>query len=222
MKPREQPVAPVIQAVRENKGRSARLRLLARLWPQARNRIPFATGFLLAPVFIFLHEAAHFGAARALGFKATLQSGVTTIHYSHLPPPRADLVVTAAGPLLQVLIGGAGLLWLYRLRQTRRTEPATWRDWVATWCALNAGRWIGSPFRPDAVPTPDEVVLLRASGLPVALGLVLLAGVAASAVVATVRLHSPGSRLLPFAYGFVGGSAGMELWLHGLGPRLLP
>ncbi len=215
-------MAPIVQAMREDKGDSARLRLLARLGPQARNRIPFVTGLLLAPVFIFLHEAAHFGAARVLGFQATLHSGVTTVHYSHLPPPPADLVVTAAGPLLQVLIGGAGLVWLYRLRRTRRTEPATWRDWVATWCALNAGRWIGSPFRTAAVPTPDEVLLLRASGLPVALGLTLLAVLAASAVVATVRLHSPGSRLLPFSYGFVGGSAGMELWLHGLGPRLLP
>ena len=121
-----------------------------------------------------------------------------------------------------MLIGGAGLLWLYRLRQTRRTETVTWRDWVATWCALNAGRWIGSPFSTAAVPTPDELVLLRASGLPVALGLALLGVVAAAAVVATVRLHPARSRLLPFAYGFVGGSAGMELWLHGLGPRLLP
>ena len=154
MKPREQPVAPLVQAMREDKGGSAWLRLLSRLRPQARNRIPFVTGLLLAPVLILLHEAAHFGVARVLGFEATLRSGVTTVHYAHLPPPPADLVVTAAGPLLQVLIGGAGLVWLYRLRRSRRTEPATWRHWVATWCALNAGRWIGSPFRFAAVPSP--------------------------------------------------------------------
>ncbi len=198
------------------------MRWLARALPQRRNVIPFITGLVLAPVFIFLHEAAHFGTARVLGFKATLHSGVTTVYYSHLPPPRADLVVTAAGPALQVLIGGAGLLWLNRLRQHRRTETATWTYWVATWSALNAGRWVDSPFRISAIPTPDEVLLVSASGLPLVLGLTFLAALAAGAVIITVRLHPRGARLIPFLYGFAGGFAGMQLWLHWLGPRLLP
>ena len=109
-----------------HKGQSSRW---ARVLPQRRNRIPFLLGLVLAPIFIFLQEAAHFAVARALGFKAT--------------------------------------------------------------------------------------------GLPIWLGLTLLAMVAACLVVETFRLHPPGSRLVPFMYGFLGGVLGMELWLHGLGPRLL-
>ena len=173
-------------------------------------------------MFIFLHEVAHFTVARALGFNATLHSGVTTVHYTRLPPPPGDLLVTAAGPLLQVLIGLAGLFWLYRLRRNRRSDSASWTDWVATRCALNAGRWLGSPFRASAIPMSDEALLVKATGFPIWLGLTLLGMVAACVVIATFRLHPPGSRLVPFVYGFLGGVLGMELWLHGLGPRLLP
>ncbi len=114
-------MAPVIAPV-QKKDRPAHLRLLARILPQSRNRLPFVTGVILAPLFVFFHEAAHFGAARVLGFKATLHSGLTTVYYAHLPLPQADLVVTGAGPFLQVLIGVAGLVWLYRLRGGRKTS----------------------------------------------------------------------------------------------------
>lgn len=213
-------MTPVTQTA-QGKDSPASLSWLGRILPQARNRRPFLTGLVLAPVFVFIHEAAHFGTARALGFEATLHSGVTVVHYQHLPPPPADLLVTAAGPVLQMLIGGAGLWWLHRLRRSRRVELASWLDWVATWCALNAGRWLGSPFRSAAIPTPDEVLLVKASGFPVPVGLAQLAVVATGAVILTVRLHPPGSRLIPFAYGCVGGYAGMQLWLHVIGPRLL-
>lgn len=214
---------PVTQPVQAENARPARLRLLARVLPQTRNLRPFLTGLFLAPLFIFLHEAAHFVTARALGIEATMHSAVTSLHSSHRPQPWADLAVTAAGPGFEVVVlGGAGLVWLYRLRRSRRADPATWWDWVATWLALNAARWITIPFRSSGGPTPDEVRLVKASGCPVWLGLTLLAVVACYPVIRTVRLHPRGARLVPFAYGLVGGFGGVALWLRVLGPRLLP
>ena len=206
------------QPLQDNKERAVLPRVLSRVSPQSRYWVPFLTGLFLAPAFIFLHEAAHFATARALGFEATLHSSETTIHYSHLPPPPGDLLITAAAPLLHMLFGSVGLIWLCWLRRGRRDEPADWRDWVATWLALNAARWIAGPFRGSS----DEAFLVKASGLPAPIGLTLLAIVSAGAIIITIRRHPRGSRLVPFIYGLLGGSAGGLFWLHWLGPRLLP
>lgn len=194
------------------------------LLPTRQNLIPLLIGFFVAPFFIVLHEGGHFFVAKILHIPAELHYSATTVHYSRLPPPPKDRWVTAGGPLVQVLAGGAGLLWLYRRRQDRRSEPANPADWLATWTALNGGRWVAGFVPAVLAPTRlgDEVLLIEAIGLPRWLGLILIGLFGCALLVATIRLHPRGARLVPFTYAFVGGFAALNLWLHWLGPRILP
>ncbi len=198
--------------------------LLAPIVPRWRNLIPLLVGLLVAPFFIVVHEGAHLVVARSLGIRAELHYAATTVHYSRLAPPPSDLLVTAAGPVIQALLAGGGLIWLYRLRRYRRLEPASWIDCVATWVTFNGGRWLGASAALTFAGTAlkDEVVLLRASDLPIWLGLALLGLGAIGFLWAALRLHPPGGRLVPFAYAGLGGIAAVHLWMRWLGPLLLP
>ena len=190
-----------------------------RISPRRQNVIPLLVGLLATPFFVVVHEGTHWVAARSCGTPAELHYRETTVHYDHLPPPPSDLWVVAAGPFVQALLAGGGLFWLYRLRQARRLNAATCADWLATWIALNGGRWLGVP---PITGLHDEVLLMKAWGVPVRLGLVLLALTAITLLVATIRIHPPGGRLVPFTYAGLGGVAGVLLWMHWLGPLLLP
>lgn len=216
------PVAP--QPVLAATGGPHKPPLAARLFSVKRDLRGLVVGFLVAPFFIVLHEGGHFATAKLLHIRAELHYAATTVHYDRLPPPPADRVVTAGGPIVQALVGGVGLLWLYRRRRTRLADPATWVDWLATWTALNGARWLAAwvPASISATRLKDEVQLLTAAGVPIWVGLALLGLPAFALFFATVRLHARGMRMVPFVYAFQGGSAGLNFWLRWLGPRLLP
>jgi len=100
---------------------------------------------------------------------------------------------------------------------------ATPGDWVATSFVLNVGRWLRSFAGPPSRSMPeDEAFISRAMGLPAWLLPYFLGAVAIIAVVATIRLHPPGDRLIPFLALGIGGVAGAFLWMKVVGPFLLP
>jgi hypothetical protein len=100
---------------------------------------------------------------------------------------------------------------------------ATPGDWLATSLALNAGRWLRGFIGPPAHPQPgDEAFLSQAMGLPqwflpYSLGLFALI-----ALIAIIRLHPRGNRLVPFSSMLLGGVIGCFVWTRVVGPLLLP
>lgn len=135
----------------------------------------------------------------------------------------ADVLQTSAGPLVNATLAVVGFLWLHGLRAHRREAAPSLTDWLATSLALNAGRWLRGFTGPPGHPQPqDEAHLSQAIGLAAWFLPYLLALSAVLAVIATVRLHPPQSRLLPFFSAGLGGVLGILLWIGLAGPLLLP
>jgi hypothetical protein len=182
--------------------------------------VPFLCAFVASPVFVLLHELGHYAVGAYLGFGGKL-------HYGQVTGKRlswqADALLTSAGPLVQAGLAVTGFVWLRRLRRDRREANPTVGEWVATMLALNVGRWVRGFTGPPSDPQPpDEALLSRAVGLPAWFLPYLLALVTVVAVIAILRLHPPGGRLLPFLSGGFGGIISFLLWMNVLGPFLLP
>jgi hypothetical protein len=183
--------------------------------------VPFLVAFVVCPAFIVLHELAHLGAGDWLGFDGQLHyAKVTGVIPQDKLTPQADLLHTGAGPLAQALLTVGGFVGLYWLRRNRRTSPATLLDWLATVLILNAGRWVwGLAGPPRCI---DERQISQILGMPAWLIPDILGLLAVIPLVIAVRLHPPGSRLLPFTALILGASAATVVWFRLLGPLLLP
>jgi len=124
---------------------------------------------------------------------------------------------------MSTLLAASGFLWLRASRIRRLQSIPTFTDWVATTLIMNAGRWLrclaGSPSHP--LPD-DEAWISRAIGLPGWLLPYSLGAIAIAVLIATVRLHPPKSRFMPFLCLGVGGALGSLLWMELVGPALLP
>jgi hypothetical protein len=183
----------------------------------------FLVGLVAGPVFVFLHELRHYATASALGGKPTMHYRMTICATPSRMGPSGKLLVVVAGPLGDGIFAGAGLLWLYVLRRHRREAAPTRAEWFATILAMSAARWLRGWSGPPAHPQPgDEVFLSQALGMPGWLLPYLLALVCVIPLVAVVRLHPPGARLIPFLLLVLGGLTGRQLWMRVVGPFLLP
>jgi hypothetical protein len=186
--------------------------------------VPFLCAFVASPAFIVLHEWGHFMAGRTLGWNPKLHYAETRFDVPKEKFTQRGMVIsTSAGPLLQAVLGTAGFLCLRRSRLHRLEATATPGDWVATTLALNFGRWLRSFAATPSHPMPDdEAYISRAMDLPAWLLPYFLGVVAVVAIVATIRLHPPGARLMPFLSLGAGGGLGALLWMKVAGPFLLP
>lgn len=184
---------------------------------------PLALGVIFAPAIIVAHEAGHYLAAHLLGLEPKLHYASVMFHGPAEVIARFRVLATAAGPAVELMLAATGLIWLLRGRAGRRHSEPTLSDWLATSLALAAGRWLrcltGTPSHPQP---EDEAFLSQAAGLPAWVIPYGLAPLGLAVVVAVIRLHPSGLRLGPFASWFIGGLAGLSLWLHVLGPVLLP
>jgi hypothetical protein len=186
--------------------------------------LPFFCGLLIMPSFIFFHECGHYAVARYFGLHAQFRSAEVRITGTDTPSfYKKDDWIVLAGPLTNFLLMIAGFVWLRCLRQRRIDAPPTWIDWLATVVALNAGRWLrcfaGTPAHPQPA---DEAQLSRIAGCPPWVLPYLLGILAVWVIVMIIRLHPPGSRLIPFTSIFTGGALGAFLWVRVVGPFLFP
>ena len=190
----------------------------------AKTLIPFLSGLVLFPAFIVVHECGHALAGLGFGLKTKLHYAVTTFTGSqHQLTPTAHLLITVAGVMVGVVLMVVGLVWLWKRRQDRRSEPATLLDWLATSLAMNAGRWLRGLTGPPSNPQPtDEAFISKAMGLPPWLLPYCLTLMALIIVVAIIRQHPAGQRLLPFSAMMLGGFIGCGLWIGMIGPIILP
>jgi len=185
----------------------------------------FVSALVASPIFVFLHELGHYAAGAFLGFSVKLHYGQVT---GTMPKEaivwRGDAVQASAGPLVQAVLALTGFVWLRRLRQHRREATATTRDWLATiTIVLNAGPWFRGIAEPlGSSQLVDEALVSEASGPPAWLLPCLLGFLAVIAIFATIQLHPPGNRLLPFVCVGLGGAIGFFAWIRIVGPFLLP
>jgi hypothetical protein len=130
---------------------------------------PFFLAVVASPIFVFLHEVAHYVAGACLGFTVNLHYGqVTGTMPKEALAWRGDALQASAGPLMQALLAVTGFVWLRSLRVHRREAALTLSDWLATMLlVLNAGPWLRgfaeSARHPQLV---DEALLSEAVGLP--------------------------------------------------------
>jgi len=178
----------------------------------------------MAAVGTLTHELAHLGAYRAIGSPATL-------HYGSVRAPVSldgweALWTVGAGPLQTVLTGTLGLILLGRVDRSRMR----WQTWLATLTALFWSREVFNLFsalifyaRWGRAPNQgDEVRMARILGwgdwaLQIPLGLL---GLVACALV--LRWLPSGWRAPVLLGGVPGSLVGFAIWMHGLGPALLP
>lgn len=190
----------------------------------AGNLFRFFLGILFAPTIILLHECGHYAAATAFGFNPKLHSSEISLQTTKREINHGEfMVITAAGPAVEAVLALGGIYWLWQLRHKRKLAPVTSIDWLPTFFAICAGRWLRCFTGTPASPQPgDEAKLSGNFGLPHWFLPYFLAPFALLILVTAIRLHPPGSRLIPFASVILGGCLGGFLWLHWLGPRILP
>ena len=187
--------------------------------------VPFSCALVASPLFVLLHEIGHYVAGVCLGFSATLHyDQVTGTMPKEALTWRGDALQASAGPLVQFVLAVAGFAWLRSLRQHRREAAVTMQDWLATvLIGLNAGHWLQGVADPFGYrQLIDEARVSGAIGLRPTVLPCLFAFLAVVALLATMQLHPPGSRLLPFLSMAAGGAIGFFVWIRLAGPLLLP
>lgn len=184
---------------------------------------PALVGFIAAPTIIVWHELGHYLAGLAFDLQPRLAYAMVNLSASPDRLNEVDIPVTAAGPLMDVLLVTGGLIWLLRSGARRRSSAPSVTDWIATGCTLDAGRWLrcftGTPSHPQPA---DEANLSQAWGLPSWVLPYALAPVAVFLLVTVIRAHPKGMRLAPFAVFLGAGVASFILWIAVLGPAVLP
>ena len=182
------------------------------------------TVFLLgAPMCIFLHECAHYGVAIAHGCDAQLYAMYTQFSGTFDDQESADkasLLITSAGPLVQVvsvLIGTIGLI-IHARKPPRNQENSSVGFWILSFLAFSGLRWLQTPFRG---PITDEATISRLLGyspkaLPAWLFLIAIA-----ICIFQAWIHYRNRTLKVLTVAIPSAVIGATLWAFVLGPRLL-
>ncbi|HSY16914.1 MAG TPA: hypothetical protein VK815_01205 [Candidatus Acidoferrales bacterium] len=177
----------------------------------------------MAPTVILLHECGHYFVANAFGLTPSFHFAEIRVTLPQPCPPHVLRLGVGAGPAVEASLALGGLFWLWHRRRHRLTSSVTPADWIATYPALCAARWLRCLYGTPAQPVPKDEAMLSASfGFPPWLLPYLLAPAALMLLILTIRLHPRGNRLIPFLPVFLGLFLGAFLWLKMVGPWLLP
>lgn len=184
---------------------------------------PLLVFFFGAPSCIFLHEYGHYFAATSLGCEAKLYAMRTTFtgaFDNQLSADFANLLVTSAGPLVQVfsLMLGSFVLWIsvQRYRDTQRPPGLVF--WISSLLTLSGLRWLFTIPRGRATDeaTISELLGLHWYVMPVALLLLSIA-----AVVFLIWAHLKADNIVSLLVSVPAAMLGAALWAKVVGPMLL-
>jgi len=172
----------------------------------------------MAAIGTLVHELGHMAVARARGYSPVLHYGWMTWGRGSL---RDEVLISAGGPVTNMLIGTIGFAWLFWLRRgVPRESPLVVSGWCATLLALFWSRQVFNAAGSVALviigkggtASGDETFLTL--GVPSIAGLVVCGAV--------VWFH-PRAQRLAFAIAAPAGCVvGFVAWYGLLGPHLLP
>jgi len=195
--------------------------------------LALVAGFMLATVAGTLsHEAGHYLVARSLGYRVSINYGAMTWTGEQHFRSRDILFILWGGPLQTMLTGTLGVLLLWRCRRSFLPgKPLAFWQWFLVFLSLfwlrqpaNLATGVGTWLRTGHAPRSGDETRLAAyyHWPPVTiLALTALIGMLILALV-VFRFIPRGQRILFMASGLLGGVSGYVLWLHGLGPVLMP
>jgi hypothetical protein len=184
---------------------------------------PFFGAFLVCPTFILLHECGHYAATRWLGFDAHIHFAEVVSLSQHSFSKTDDLIITIAGPLVNLILAMAGFFWLRRLKKQRLGVELTFQDWLAVILTMNALRWLrglGIPLGFSHLT--DEMIFSQGVGLPRWLLPVFLGIISLPMLIAIVWFLPRGNRLFSILSLLSGGILGVFVWMKFVGPQLFP
>ena len=187
----------------------------------------------MAAIGTLVHEGGHVGVARVLGYGTTLHFG--SMSWAGSPASADaqlerlhDLWITLGGPFCNMIIGTAGLVWLWRLARAdvRRGRGVRWFAAIVAlfWSRqlFNAIGYVWHLTQGEATRNGDEVKVAMYFGWPELSVLAATGAVGLAVCVAVVRLL-PRVERRPFTIGGALGSlVGFGIWYGCVGPALLP
>lgn len=175
------------------------------------------------------HEGGHWIAARVMGVDAWINYAATFYDHNVTMSNEQRLWFTLGGPLQTILTGTIGLLLAYRI--PRHTDHLSGHQWAAVYAALFWLRQPANMFVGVLITLTGGNVGYRSDEPKISLALgihpfaiTVVTGLIGSLVLAFIvfRVIPRQQRLTFLVSGLVGGVAGYILWLHIVGPVLMP
>ncbi len=195
----------------------------------------FSALFILFTIIGTLsHELGHYIMARILGYEAIIHYGSTSYDLPDTGVSRSgfpymhQLLITCAGPIQTMVTGIFGLMTL-RFRESITLRKFYLYDWIAVFMSLFWLRELfnlshtGYQLLQGSLGTDDEIRIAQMLGLP-PLSLTSVLGFLALGIALFVvfKIVPEDMRLTFILSGLIGGLLAFELWMHRLGPLLLP
>jgi len=193
-----------------------------------------AIGFMAVTVIGTLtHELGHYTAAKYLGYEADINYAYAywSAYAGQAVKSNDAFLITLAGPAETILTGTTGLVLLFGYRRNfASSQTLTFRQWTIVFITLfwlrqtvNFFVWTGGflltgRFSADS----DETRIANYLALPCRSLSFITAVIGICVLVIVLRCIPAQQRLTFLSAGMIGGATGYVLWLHLLGPVLMP
>lgn len=191
------------------------------------------TFILFTIIGTLLHELGHYSVAKILGYDAHINYAFTRWVSKNNEYNQSDnFYITFGGPLQSMLTGSIGLFLTYYNRKSfNKFKALTLGQWTFIFLSLfwlrqtaNFVIWIGGFILSGQFSNrPDEIRLTKYLEIPnwtitsftALIGLIVL-------TIIIFKFVPIQERLTFILSGFFGGLLGYIIWLHGLGPIIMP
>ena len=192
-------------------------------------------GFVLATIIgTITHELGHYVVAKSLGYNAEINYGSTswTKKPNQIKKDTDNFCISAGGPIETMATGSIGLLLLFIFRKKfYSADRLNLLQWVIVFTSLfwlrqtaNFLTWIGGYMITGRFSLrSDEIILARLLNFPIWSISIVTAFAGILVLTLVVFKFIPALQRFTFLLaGIIGGIAGYIIWLHLLGPMIMP